>query len=282
MDETKRCPYCGEEILAVARKCKHCGVWLEEESENADREYGGAETDSDKGYVTEFGKDNFLGGFGKEIAGAVLVLCLGYTAYLLLGEKMPSYEGRWKNESTTIETDFDDDSPITEWTEHEISIDVCLSDGSDVETSTDVITAKIDDGDYRGTVELTYETKYTGTWEQHGQKLTFAGKDFEWELTGAEVTPNNSDGEYYMNELHDTMESAFDDQRDEIVGKQQDMTIVGVDYKQNKLMLDFGDGYIVTYTKLDSDIKKQFYWKPFKDQRVGKKVRVKRSSARTR
>lgn len=27
---TKRCPYCGEEILAVAKKCKHCGEWLTE------------------------------------------------------------------------------------------------------------------------------------------------------------------------------------------------------------------------------------------------------------
>lgn len=30
-EEKKRCPYCGEEILAIAKKCKHCGEWLPEE-----------------------------------------------------------------------------------------------------------------------------------------------------------------------------------------------------------------------------------------------------------
>ena len=26
--QTKNCPYCGEEIMAIAKKCKHCGEWL--------------------------------------------------------------------------------------------------------------------------------------------------------------------------------------------------------------------------------------------------------------
>lgn len=29
MEETKKCPYCGEEILAAAKKCKHCGEWMD-------------------------------------------------------------------------------------------------------------------------------------------------------------------------------------------------------------------------------------------------------------
>lgn len=33
--ETKICPYCGEEILAVAKKCKHCGEWLTKEKIDA-------------------------------------------------------------------------------------------------------------------------------------------------------------------------------------------------------------------------------------------------------
>ena len=35
-EETKMCPFCGEEILAVAKKCKHCGEFLDERKINKD------------------------------------------------------------------------------------------------------------------------------------------------------------------------------------------------------------------------------------------------------
>lgn len=33
MEDYKNCPYCGEKILAIAMKCKHCHQWLEEQPE---------------------------------------------------------------------------------------------------------------------------------------------------------------------------------------------------------------------------------------------------------
>jgi len=35
IEEFKRCPYCAEEILAVAKKCKHCGEWLDKSETTA-------------------------------------------------------------------------------------------------------------------------------------------------------------------------------------------------------------------------------------------------------
>ena len=37
MPETQECPYCAEQILAVAVKCKHCGEYLEDDLRDEER-----------------------------------------------------------------------------------------------------------------------------------------------------------------------------------------------------------------------------------------------------
>ena len=34
MEDVKKCPYCSEEILETAQKCKHCGEWLNNNASN--------------------------------------------------------------------------------------------------------------------------------------------------------------------------------------------------------------------------------------------------------
>lgn len=35
MEETKKCPYCGEIILSTAKKCRHCGEWLNDANQSS-------------------------------------------------------------------------------------------------------------------------------------------------------------------------------------------------------------------------------------------------------
>ena len=32
MEDTKKCPYCGQEIKAIAKKCRFCGQWLDKDT----------------------------------------------------------------------------------------------------------------------------------------------------------------------------------------------------------------------------------------------------------
>ena len=63
----KRCPFCGEEILSIARKCKYCDTWLNDEQD---------EMTVNRQEVKSTGKDNEKNiTLGYDITGLVFA-CL--------------------------------------------------------------------------------------------------------------------------------------------------------------------------------------------------------------
>jgi len=63
MAEVKQCPYCGEEILPIAKKCKHCSEWL-------------SKNDSSR-----MKSKNFLKNFGKYLL-EISIIVIGVTITL--------------------------------------------------------------------------------------------------------------------------------------------------------------------------------------------------------
>ena len=66
---TKRCPYCNEEIAIKAKKCKHCGEWLEEKQATV------------KKSETKKGKEDESLGFGGRVVVSLIVAGIGWALF---------------------------------------------------------------------------------------------------------------------------------------------------------------------------------------------------------
>jgi tRNA A-37 threonylcarbamoyl transferase component Bud32/sugar lactone lactonase YvrE len=66
-EATKRCPYCHEEILEAARKCKHCGEWLEDPPSTQTGSFSNPETVVRDAMAPEYEVEKELGRGGMAI-----------------------------------------------------------------------------------------------------------------------------------------------------------------------------------------------------------------------
>lgn len=103
----KQCPFCGEEILSTAKKCKHCGEWLDGKPDNEKQNnVSKKESQENKEFI----------GFGSRIIGTLILAGIGWALFyfgswhLILGKKIDLFllyisNGQLKQQSIILEGD---------------------------------------------------------------------------------------------------------------------------------------------------------------------------------
>lgn len=86
--ETKKCPYCGGEIKAVAKKCKHCGKWIEQQE-------GG--TEAQPASFESFTSVNW-----KIIVVCIVILIIVLCVLFSSANKAPNVSNKTKEEPTEL------------------------------------------------------------------------------------------------------------------------------------------------------------------------------------
>ena len=107
--ETKKCPFCGEEILAEAKKCKHCGEWLDKREETILSENKMKDDDNSSNGWTH-------------LIEIILFLAIGIGAYFFVSNKI---EERNKQKRDLLQERKE------QWEEHRKESDLRLKQYSD-------------------------------------------------------------------------------------------------------------------------------------------------------
>ena len=84
MKETKKCPFCGGEILAVAKKCKHCKQFIEKKENKADEITKDIDTSSNTPAIKDKKNQMIVAITIVAFIFIIIVVCVSGTLYLLV------------------------------------------------------------------------------------------------------------------------------------------------------------------------------------------------------
>ena len=87
--ETKRCPYCGEEIMATAKKCRYCGEWLT----------GEVPPDYNEQHVDPIASDESKSHSSPNVVASLVVLAVAAILAVIIAVTMHASGGRMSNDS---------------------------------------------------------------------------------------------------------------------------------------------------------------------------------------
>lgn len=271
MEETKKCPYCGEEILAVAKKCKHCGEWLDKETSNeVTSEESGIPKDVTSSNVEKSGpKTNIPWKTILKVAGSIIIIALvfmvknarnvGKVAHVASNEmsekkqvskKIMSLAGRYQYQGEYTESiDEEEDNIITNFTMKYESRDEFKEDGTETDRGPVNFKFEVEDDDgYSNVITLSYISSYTGTWEQKGLSLHLIGETFNMTFIHSTTRYNRSDDDYYIQLLKEYVEDEIvPDTKAYLLGKRE----VKIKSLTRERMITVEDGEETVYTRID-------------------------------
>ena len=129
--ETKRCPYCGEEIMATAKKCRYCGEWLTGEVPPTS-----VPPDYNEQHVDPIVSDESKSHSSPNVVASLVVLAVAAILAVIIAVTMHASGGRMSNDGNenyadTVMVDMTDiDTVETDTLSYDYSSDASSSDDS--------------------------------------------------------------------------------------------------------------------------------------------------------